>query len=1019
MRESSKFLGGGSKIVAAFLACAVLSQGMLTGWAARAEAAVLVEDGQNRATVVLPEGANSQTRQAVEDLLDYMERISGVRPQLASSGDEVSTPVTVWVAMHEGVEERFADIDVELEQWEEILLACRGDHVLIAGRDAEPGGSIQQAGTSLAVYEFMERYLGVRWLWPGPLGEVVPERDTIELDEFTYRHTPPRQRGLRVRNHLGARATRDFPWTHEEKLPSLEEFQAIAQRLDDGAMQWSQRQRGNARAYYRMMRAGHAFTDWYDEYGQEHPEYFALQPDGTREPYPRPTRVKMCVSNPGLAERWLERAETYFGRQPATLVKSASPNDSAFVGVCVCAECRAWDVEGGPTYEFRWDGRREAHPAITDRQVKFWNILARGLRERFPDRETFVGVWAYGPYRTPPVERQLEDNIMVGFVGPIPADHEAGRAKDLEHWKQWSDKTEHLFWRPNLFHRQWQTPVLFPRRAGEDFATMADHGLVGIDVDSVHNHWATQGLQYYVLAQLAWDPYRDVEELIEDYVVSAFGQEAAAPMRAYYDRLEERYYELAEHIAGMHYRDAVLHYPEFYNESFLNELETLIAQARDAIEDARHLERLDFVETGLQFTRAQMNAIDAMTHLRRGGRDDVIERLERAIEATDERDRLLIENLETYALNASEGLSREHFGMSRSDQYLGPVAEEYRVFLEADDERRLVLPAQWQFQLDPDEQGREEGWYDAPRFDRVEWDTIQVTSPWGEQLRTDDPYEPEPLEYHGVAWYRTSFELDEQPRADEKIWLQFGAVDESCWIYVNGEKVAGQVYDPDYDPDAWRKPRRFEITDHVKAGKNDLVVRVQALAGQGGITRPVHVERLPAELMPNSSLRKGFEDWRVGLYEQEHDELDDRVSTAFDLSRYVGEQSKRIEIEPREGDDANFPYANLRQDSDAPLEAGRAYEVRVRYQQQFDVPEDEIESPMRIRLYAYGDFEDEGRDRLWFETRSRNVHAWEEVSSVFTAPRDYDRSSVTIFFRYPGIYKIDEVSLRPVNFQGH
>ena len=37
---------------------------------------------------------------------------------------------------------------------------------------------------------------------------------------------------------------------------------------------------------------------------------------------------------------------------------------------------------------------------------------------------------------------------------------------------------------------------------------------IGIFIDSVWEHWATQGPQYYVMAQLAWDPRQDGQAIL-------------------------------------------------------------------------------------------------------------------------------------------------------------------------------------------------------------------------------------------------------------------------------------------------------------------------------------------------------------------------------------------------------------------------------------------------------------------------------------------------------------------------
>ena len=43
----------------------------------------------------------------------------------------------------------------------------------------------------------------------------------------------------------------------------------------------------------------------------------------------------------------------------------------------------------------------------------------------------------------------------------------------------------------------------------EDFRFLADNKCAGIEVDVLRGHWATQGPEYYLMAQLTYDPYQD------------------------------------------------------------------------------------------------------------------------------------------------------------------------------------------------------------------------------------------------------------------------------------------------------------------------------------------------------------------------------------------------------------------------------------------------------------------------------------------------------------------------------
>ena len=78
---------------------------------------------------------------------------------------------------------------------EEILVAVRDNSLVILGDDEKPAGG-ELRGTLWAASVFLEEVLGVRWLWPGELGRVVPTQPTISVLFDLGPHA--RDRGLPV-----------------------------------------------------------------------------------------------------------------------------------------------------------------------------------------------------------------------------------------------------------------------------------------------------------------------------------------------------------------------------------------------------------------------------------------------------------------------------------------------------------------------------------------------------------------------------------------------------------------------------------------------------------------------------------------------------------------------------------------------------------------------------------------------------------------------------------------------------
>jgi len=152
-------------------------------------------------------------------------------------------------------------------------------------------------------------------------------------------------------------------------------------------------------------------------------------------------------------------------------------------------------------------------------------------------------------------------------------------------------------------------------------------------------------------------------------------------------------------------------------------------------------------------------------------------------------------------------------------------------FLVKVDEVRLPKDG-WKFKLDPERVGEGEKWF-AVDFDDSGWDDSEIEQAW--QLLGYD--------YIGTAWYRRTIELPDTPEAD-KVELAFEGVDESAWVWVNGQ-YAGEH---DIGPSGWDKPFRIDVTDLlVWSQPNQITVRAMNTAARGGIWQPVRIVALALE----------------------------------------------------------------------------------------------------------------------------------------------------------------------------
>src|SRR5215211_7608253 len=119
------------------------------------------------------------------------------------------------------------------------------------------------------------------------------------------------------------------------------------------------------------------------------------------------------------------------------------------------------------------------------------------------------------------------------------------------------------------------------------------------------------------------------------------------------------------------------------------------------------------------------------------------------------------------------------------------------------------LNGEWEFAFDDADEGLSQGWQDGRPL------PLRINVPFGYQTELSGINDKS---IHEVVWYARSFELpDEFYKRD--LLLNFGAVDYSCTVWVNGQEVGhnrgGHV------------PFQFDIAPYLKSGLNRLTLRVE------------------------------------------------------------------------------------------------------------------------------------------------------------------------------------------------
>jgi len=579
----------------------------------------LTEKGQPKAAIVLAEAPSPAARKAAAVLRDHIRAMSGadlkIVPEtglradagtrLVATGDPQGPDAFILVG-ESGLTKRLGLTRERLGPGGVAIETLPNSIGLFGPDQATPA---DPWGTLYAATVFLEDHLGCRYLWPGETGKVIPRRPTIAVGEIHRRYTPPiaqrRIRSLGYSDRLQVGLDR-LGFTKDDFTRRREEATKVSV-ADPGWFQWH-RLGGTMN-----LRSGHAFGRYWAKYGREHPNWFAMQPNGSRDQTLAGDRARLCVSNPELIEQIARDKIAELSADRSRTSVSIAPNDGGRLTFCMCERCKRLDPPEGRPIRLQYDdasgGRIERryfdYVSLTDRMAWFYNRIAERVTKVHPN--ALLVADAYSVYSAPPVREKLHPNIVVRFV-PMTYLSDEGRRQALRDWDAWSEAAAKIYFRPNFLNgaRREGTLLVFAHKMAEDLRYLAGSGLIGTDFDSCLHNWSTHGLNYYLLARLLWSPNQDVDRLIDDFCQAGFGP-AAGPVRQYFLRIERLTDGIAAATEPASLRSVDVTAP--FTPAIIAELSGTLDEAEKlAAGDNAVLARIAFLRDGLDFTDLQAQA---------------------------------------------------------------------------------------------------------------------------------------------------------------------------------------------------------------------------------------------------------------------------------------------------------------------------------------------------------------------------------------------------------------------------
>jgi hypothetical protein len=483
----------------------------------------IVKNGVSAVAIVTAPDASKQTLDAANLLAAYIEKSTGAKIPV-NGVSAAGQPVIIHVGMDDAV--RSFGLGVEKLDGDGFVIAAPdGRNVVIAGPT--------DWGTEFGVYEFLERFAGVRWLMPGKWGEDVPKRKSLAVPRGVVKSEPAY-------------------FSRQLSAPNGDEF--------------ARRNRHHPRVSFHHYLL-YLFPP--SKYAKTHLEFYPIW-DGKRF---LPTRDdefmwQPCFSADGIVEEAAKNIKEYFRANPEVTSYSLGMNDTDHF--CQCPKCLAKE---NPEKNFL--GYRD----YSDAYFEWANKVVEEVLKEYPDK--WFGTLAYWCLAQPPKHVKVHPRIIpymtYGRIRWFDPELKAEGHRLTEWWKSTSPT---LGWYDYIYG----TPYILPRVF---FHGMADYLKWGRDAGvrasyaEIYYNWG-EGPKEYLALKLQWNPDIDVDATLRDWYEHAVGKAAAPDLAAYY-ALWEDFWTRRIRTSSWYTKDE--QWMKFYDPGYLD-----IVMADDLSKSRRFLE---------------------------------------------------------------------------------------------------------------------------------------------------------------------------------------------------------------------------------------------------------------------------------------------------------------------------------------------------------------------------------------------------------------------------------------------
>ena len=501
----------------------------------------LAENGESRAEIVIGGKSCPVVAFAAKELKTFLDQVTGADFKIVNQRSG-NTPA---IFLGDSGLAKEMNIDVASLPRDAFVIKSSGQDIVIAGRDNQTTdpkrgtylwGILYERGTLSGVYDFLERFTGTRFFFPGKYGTVVPKTKNLEVPQMNIYEEPD---CLTRRVSLGNRKEKvvESFW-YEELLSNDLPWTLTLMNL-----------RCRVQSLYIPNDHGLASRGFIKRWGKTHPEYFALHAIGTRSnDISEEMGGQLCYSNEGLRKEIFEDAKSYLTGEAANVRGVYCGDRGDKFGWYISSHFPGY-FDLGPQ-----DGLGEGNWCHCDKCWPYWknnrqtdliwgmvaDIANRLKKEKIPG---FVTCSAYACYGNIP-DVTLPDNVFISLCVTGPWAEASPLRQTSDHavmeWSKLCNKRLDLRNYMNDYAGgiPLGVPPVSSRLIAQYYQKTAPFiagAYVQADISyALHNQFPNG----YLIYKYLWNSKLDINEQLTDSMSKLFGP-AAKPMSKFFERLEE------------------------------------------------------------------------------------------------------------------------------------------------------------------------------------------------------------------------------------------------------------------------------------------------------------------------------------------------------------------------------------------------------------------------------------------------------------------------------------------------